>query len=369
MQVSTMDKLTVFHFGPSARIFSKERFKVRNSRFVAALPIAILAAALLSASAQTDLQVAKTYHVGGDGGWDYLTVDAKTHRLFVPRTTHTMVLDADSGKVLGDIPGQKIAHGVAIVPSVGRGFITDGGGDGAIVIFDLKTYAVLGTLVTEPDSDGIIYDAALNQVLAVSGDKGVLMTFKPDIDPKTGKIDPPIELGGAPEFLASDGTGKVFINLEDKDMVAVVDLPNRKVLARWPVAPGGHPVGMALDRKTHRLFVGCRKPQKLVVLSAETGKVLDALPIGAGVDATAVDGGQAFASCRDGSLTVIHEKSGKYEVAQIVKTPVGARTMGLDPVTHKLYLPTAEFEDQPANSTSRPKAKPGSFMIVEVAPK
>lgn len=338
-----------------------------NGRVIAALSVVLLSAASLPAFAQANWKVEKTFHVGGDGGWDYLTVDSQSHRLFVPRSTHTLVLDADSGKVLGDIPGQKEAHGVAIVPSVGRGFITDGGGNGAIMIFDLKTYAVLGTLVTEPDSDGIIYDAALNRVLAVSGDKGVLMTFKPDIDPKNGKIDPPIELGGAPEFLASDGTGKIYINLEDKDLVAVVDLHSRKVIARWPVAPGGHPVGMSLDRKTHRLFVGCRNPQKMVVMSVETGKVVDSLPIGAGVDATAVEAGQAFASCRDGSFTVIGEKSGKYEVVQVVKTPAGARTMGVDPATHKVYLPTAEFEPQPANATSRPKQKPGTFMIVEVA--
>lgn len=344
----------------------KERIIVRRSNLVSVLPIALLSAAALSA-AQTGWQVAKTLHIGGEGGWDYLTVDSQNHRLFVPRSTHTMVIDADSGKVLGDIPGQKIAHGVAIVPSVGRGFITDGGGSGAIVIFDLKTYAVLGTLATEPDSDGIIYDATLDRVLAVSGDKGVLMTFKPDIDPKNGKIDPPIDLGGAPEFLASDGTGKVYINLEDKDMVAVVDLQTRKVVSRWPVAPGGHPVGMSMDKKTHRLFIGCRKPQKMVVMSTETGKVLDSLPIGAGVDATAVDGGEAFASCRDGTLTVAAEKSGKYEVAEVAKTPAGARTMGVDVATHKVYLPTAEFEPQPAGATSRPKLKPDTFMIVVVA--
>jgi DNA-binding beta-propeller fold protein YncE len=342
---------------------------VKRARLIAALPTVLLAASFISAAAQTDWQVAKTIPVGGEGGWDYVTVQSESHRLFVPRTTHTMVLDADSGKALGDIPGQKAAHGVAIVPSAGRGFITDGGGSGAILIFDLKTYAVLGSLVTEPDSDGIIYDAKLDRVMAVSGDKGVLMTFKPDIDPKNGKIDPPIELGGAPEFLASDGTGKVFVNLEDKDVVAVVDLKTRKVIARWPVAPGGQPVGLALDKATHRLFIGCRKPQKMVVMSTETGKVIDSLPIGAGVDATVVHGGRAFASCRDGSLTVAAEKSGKYEVTQVVKTPVGARTMGLDPATHKIYLPTAEFEAQPANSTTRPKAKPGTFMIVEVAGK
>ena len=145
----------------------------------------------LPALAQTDFNVTKTMHIGGEGAWDYLTVDSATHRLFVTRTTHTMVIDAVTGKTLGDIPGQKRSHGTAIVPAVGRGFITDGGGDGAIVVFDLKTYATLGTLATMPDSDGIIYDPAANLVLAVSGDKGMLMTFKPDIDPVNGKIDPP----------------------------------------------------------------------------------------------------------------------------------------------------------------------------------
>jgi hypothetical protein len=336
---------------------------------VVSLAILLLAGSL-PALAQSKWDVTRTLKIGGDGGWDYLTVDPPTHRLFVPRSTHTMVIDAISGKVLGDIPGQKIAHGVAIVPSLGRGFITDGGGEGAIVIFDLKTYAVLGTLAAKPDADGIIYDAAVNRVLAVSGDEGVLMMFKPDIDPKNGKLDPPINLGGKPEFLASDGTGKVYINLEDKDIVAEVDLHTKKVIARWPVAPGGQPVGMALDKKTHRLFIGCRKPEKMIVMSAEDGKVLSALPIGAGVDATKFDAGQAFASCRDGSLVVAGEKAGKFEVEQTVKTPIGARTMGVDPVTHKIYMPTAEFEEtKPGAPAGRPKAKPETFMIVEVGRK
>ncbi|MEO7142208.1 MAG: hypothetical protein ABI165_01755, partial [Bryobacteraceae bacterium] len=145
--------------------------------------------------AQTDWEVAKTFHVGGLGGWDYLTVDPQTHRLYVPRSTHTMVIDSESGKTIADIPGQKIAHGVAIVPAAGRGFISDGGGDGGIVIFDLKTDAILGTIAAQPDADGIIFDPASGRVLVVSGDKGVLMSIKPDIDPASGKIDTPIDLG------------------------------------------------------------------------------------------------------------------------------------------------------------------------------
>ena len=155
-------------------------------------------------------------HIGGEGGWDYVTVDAPTHRIFVTRSTHTQVINADSGKVLGDIPGQKRSHGIALVPSLNRGFITDGGGSGQIIVFDLKTYAVLGTLATMPDSDGIVYDPGQNLVLAVSGDEGKLMAFSPDIDPN-GKIPPAIDLGGKPEFLAADGAGMAYVNLEDKD--------------------------------------------------------------------------------------------------------------------------------------------------------
>jgi outer membrane protein assembly factor BamB len=326
-----------------------------------------LLAASLPAVAQTNWQVLKTIPIGGQGLWDYLTVDSATHRLFVPRSTHTMIIDADSGKILGDVPGQKGAHGVAIVPSAGRGFISDGGGEGAIIIFDLKTYATLGKLVAQPDADGIIYDNASGRVLVVSGDGGTLMTFKPDVDPNNGKIEPPIALGGKPEFLASGGDGKVYINLEDKDQVAVVDMKTRKVLAHWPVAPGGSPVGMSIDTKTHHLFIGCRKPQKLIVMSTDDGKVIADLPIGAGVDATVANSGQAFASCRDGSLAVAAETSpGKWEIVQTVKTPTGARTMGIDPTTHRIYLPTAEFE--PA-TTGRPAMKPNTFMIVVVAQK
>lgn len=343
---------------------------MRTMRMVVMSLAVLLSAGSLPALAQTQWDVTKTMHIGGEGAWDYVTVDSQSHRLFVTRSTHTMVIDAATGKTLGDIPGQKRSHGTAIVPALGRGFITDGGGSGAIEVFDLKTYAVLGTLDTMPDSDGIIYDNAQDLILAVSGDGGALMTFKPDIDPVSGKIDPPIALGGAPEFLASDDAGKAYINLEDKDLVAVVDLRTRKVIARWPVAPGGHPVGMAIDKKTHRLFIGCRNPQKLIVMSTEDGKVLADLPIGAGVDATKFHAGLAFASCGDGTLIVLGEKAGKFEVEQVVKTPNGARTMGVDESTFTIYLPTAEFEARvPGAASRRPRAKPDTFMIVAMGQK
>jgi hypothetical protein len=332
------------------------------------VPLITLVALTFSArvAAQGGWAVEKTFHIGGEGGWDYVTLDGKNHRLFVPRSTHTMVLDADSGRMLADIPGQKHNHGVALVPAAGRGFISDG--SGSIVVFDLKTNAVLGAIAAQPDADGIIFDKASGLVLVVSGDNGVLMTLKPDADPKTASIDPPIDLGGKPEFLVSDGAGKVYINLVDKNQVAVVDIKARKVLAHWPVAPGGAPVGLAIDLAKRRLFVGCRNPQKLIVMSADDGKVIADLPIGAGVDATRFDGRQALASCRDGKLEVAGESSpGKFEIQQTVTTPVGARTMDVDPEMHKLYLPTAEFEEMRPGSTGRPTAKAGTFMIVVVA--
>ncbi len=335
-------------------------------RIALALLLVALASLAFSgrAVAQGEWAVEKTLHIGGDGGWDYVTVDAPNHRLYVPRSTHTMVIDADSGKTIADIPGQKHNHGVALAPDAGRGFITDG--EGALVIFDLKTNAVLGTLKAHPDADGVIFDKATGLVLAVSGDDGVLMTLKPDADPKTASLDS-IDLGGKPEFLASDGAGKVYINLEDKDQVAVVDLKAHKVLAHWPVAPGGSPVGLSIDPAKHRLFIGCRKPQKLIVMSTDDGKIVADLPIGAGVDATKFDGHQAFASCRDGKLSVAAEVGGKFEIVQTVTTAIGARTMDVDAAAHKIYLPTAEFEEQKPGDTGRPKAKPGSFMIVVVA--
>ena len=339
---------------------------MRSRNIFAGLLIALVSFTLSArAAAQGTWAVENTFHIGGEGGMDYITVDAQNHRLYVPRSTHTMVIDADSGKTIADIPGQKHNHGVAMAPEAGRGFITDG--EGSVVIFDLKTNAVLGTLKARPDADGIIYDKATGLVLVSCGDDGTLVTIKADVDPKTGSIDAPIDLGGKPEFLASDGAGKVYVNLEDKDQIAVVDLKARKVLAHWPVAPGGSPVGLAIDAAKHRLFVGCRKPQKMIVMSTDDGKVLADLPIGAGVDATKFDGHQAFASCRDGKMSVVGETSpGKFEIVQTVTTALGAKTMDIDPATHKAYLPTFEFEEQKPGATGRPAAKPGSFMIVVV---
>ena len=276
------------------------------------------------------------------------------------------VLKVIHGYGSSGIPGQKRNHGVAIVPSAGRGFITDGN-DASVTVFDLKTYAVLGKVKTDQDSDGVIFDPASGKVLVVCGDPGLLIPITPDLDLATGSADAKVALGGKPEFLAADGKGRAFINLVDKNQVAVVDTKTMKVVDKWSTTPGGSPVGMSMDVAQRRLFIGCRNPQKLVVMDADNGKVLADFPIGAGVDPTKF-AGDIFASCGDGTLTVVGEpRPGKLQVVQTVQTPRGARTMGIDPSTHTLYLPTAEMLP-PAEGQTRPRPKPDTFMIVVVSP-
>lgn len=308
-------------------------------------------------------RVAKTFHVGGEGGWDYATFDAESQLLYVPRGAHTLVIDVANGKTVADIRGQRHNHGVAIVPSAGRGFISD---DASVAIFDLKTHQLLGKVDAAADADCIIYDPSCGKVLVSCGDAHALVAISPDVDPQSGKAAATINLGGKPEFLAAE-QGKIYVNLVDKNQVAVIDSQTMKVIHKWPTAPGGGPAGLSIDPLQHRLFVGCRKPQKLVVMSSEDGKVLADLPIGAGVDATHF-AGDIFASCRDGSLAVARETSpGKFEIVQTVATRPGAKTMGLDPATHTLYLPTAEFPAE-GRPKARPTAKPGTFMILVVRP-
>ncbi len=311
--------------------------------------------------------IAKVFHIGGEGGWDYITVDSGRKLLYVPRTTHMMVIDAATGKTVADIPGQQRNHGVALVPNVGRGFISDGN-DASVTVFDIKTHRALGKIKAADDADGIIYDSASRKVLVSCGDANVMIPISPDVDPKAGKADAAVALSGKPEFLVADGRGKVYVALEDKNQVAVVDTRTMKVLDKWPTAPGGAPIGMSMDTKHRRLFVGCRDPQKLIVMSADDGKILGDLPIGASVDATRFDNGYIFASCRDGTLAVARETSaGKFESVQSLKTQPGAKTMDIDPTAHTIFLPTAELGKK-RDARGRPIPKPDTFMILVVRP-
>ena len=204
-----------------------------------------------------DYAVTKTLQIGGEGGFDYATLDADGKTLYLPRTSHTQVVDVASGKVLADIPNNSRSHGVALVPEVGRGFISNGG-DATVQIFDLKSNQSLGKIKAADDADCIIYDPASKDVLAFCGDAHVMIAVPADVDPKDGKASASVDLGGKPEFAVSDGRGKVFVNLVDKNEVAVVDTKAMKVIAKWPVAPAAQPVGMSMDANGKRLFVGCR---------------------------------------------------------------------------------------------------------------
>ncbi len=332
-------------------------------RSVASLVIALSAAAPCAAAAGR-YSVARTLKAGGPGGWDYVTVDPVHGLLFLPRTTHTLVLDEKTGKTVADIPGQKRNHGVALVPSAGRGFITDGE-EGSVTVFSLADYKVLGKLAAADDADGIVYDPASGKVLVACGDAGKLVPISVDVDPKSGKADPGVELGGKPEFLAVDGKGRAFVALTDKDEIAVVDTKAMKLVARWPTAPGGRPVGLGIDAQGKNLVVGCRGPQKLLIMSAVDGGIVADLPLGAGNDAAAFDGADALASCWDGTLTVARAgPDGKWSVAQTLETRKGSRTMGVDEKTGSVYLPAADFE--PRKGEGRPKLLPGTFRVLVV---
>lgn len=307
--------------------------------------------------------VTSTIKVGGEGRWDYVTVDAN-HHLYVTRSTHTQVIDPATGKVIADIPGGGGLHGTALVPSAHRGFITDGR-DAKLLVFDLKTNEVLGKIDASDDADGVIYDAGSDRVLVCCGDANALLALDPNADLATAKASK-VDLGGKPEFLAADGKGRAFVNVQDKNEIAVVDLKTLAVTARWKTGTGTSPTGIAIDPTHGRLFVGCRN-EKMVVLDTTNGDVLGELPIGNGNDACAFDTDTAFASGGDGTLTVIKEASaGHFVVAGTVKTMPGARTMGLDASTHTLYLPTAEFGPTTPDQR-RPTPKPDSFTIVVVA--
>jgi DNA-binding beta-propeller fold protein YncE len=320
----------------------------------------------VAADGSAPYEVVETIHVGGPGNFDYVTLDRRNKRLYIPRTTHTQVLDITTGKVVADIEGQTGNHGVALNRQAGRGFISDG--PGFVVIFDTNTNAILGKVKVDRGADGIINDSASKKVYVACGASGSLVPVPVDVDPASGKADASIELGGKPEYLASDGQGRVYVNLEDKEQVAVIDTKTGKVVDKWSIAPGGTPVGLSIDAKNHHLFVGCRKPQKLVVINTEDGHVLADLPIGKGCDATAFDNGTVFASCGDGTLNIARETSpGKFEIIQNLKTRPRAKTMAVDRSTHTVYLVTAEYPDAAAGSR-RPRAKPDSFMVVVVKP-
>ena len=301
------------------------------------------------------------YHVinklqlGGEGGWDYLTVDSTARRLYISRGTHVMVVDIDAGKLVGDIPDTPGVHGIAIAPELNRGFISNGKANTA-TIFDLKTLKVIGHVKTGDNPDAILYDPATKRVLTFNGRSKNATVF----DASSGKILAVIPLKGKPEFAATDGKGKIFVNIEDTNEVAVIDGRKLIVLKSYSLKPNEEPTGMAIDSEHHRVFSGCHN-RVMTVLDTKSGKLVASVPIGAGVDANGYDPGTGlvFSSNGDGTLTVIKETSpNKFEVVETIPTQKGSRTMALDTVTHKVFLPAAQFTLPPASAPEASKARP-----------
>jgi DNA-binding beta-propeller fold protein YncE len=298
--------------------------------------------------------------LGGEGFWDYLAIDPQARRLYISRWSHVMVVDADTYQVVGDIPGIQGVHGIAVAPEFGRGFITEDQAN-RITIFDLRTLRKTATTKTGNGPDGIIYDSSSKRVFVFSGDGKVTA-----VSAATGAFVGSSDLGGSPEFAASDDRGHIYNNLEDKNEVIQIDSRTLQVLNRWSLAPGESPSGMAIDAVHHRLFVGCRN-RKMVVMNSDTGKVVTIVPIGDGVDANRFDPvtNMAFSSNGGGTLTVIHEDSANsYSVLASIPTKRGARTMELDPKTHRVYLVTAQLGPQPTTPRTPPAMVPGTFELL-----
>lgn len=321
----------------------------------------------LSLAANPNLHVVKTFKLGGVGGWDYLTLDPVSRHLFISRSTHVIVIDADSGKPAGDISDTPGVHGIAIAQEFGRGFISNGK-EGTVTIFDLKTLKPITKVKAGENPDAILYDPATKRVFTFNGRSHDSTA----IDAASGAVVGKISLGGKPEFGVSNGSGELFVNLEDKSELLALDPKNLQVKARWPLAPCESPSGLAIDVKNRRLFAGCDN-KMMAVVDADSGKVIATPAIGEGVDADRFDPENAFAyaSCGEGVLTVVHEVSpSKFSVTQNVTTQRGARTMELDPKTHNLYLVTAKFGAPPAPTGDQPHPRPpilpDSFVVLVV---
>jgi YVTN family beta-propeller protein len=320
-----------------------------------------------TASPKEEFQVLKKITLGGEGGWDYLIVDSAARRLYITRATRVQVVDLETNAAVGEIPNTAGVHGVALVPELGRGF-TSNGREAKATIFDLKSLKPIGQVKTGENPDAIIFDPASKRVFTFNGRSGDTTA----IDAAGGTVAGSIPLGGRPEFATADGNGRIYVNLEDKSEVAVLDSKQLTLKTRWSLAPCEEPSGMALDKQHRRLFIGCRN-KMMAVMDAENGKVIATVPIGAGVDANVFDPDTqlAFSSNGDGTLTVVHEDSpDKFSVMQNVETARGARTMALDPKTHQIYLVTAQFGPPPAATPEQPRPRPsivpGSFELLVV---
>jgi YVTN family beta-propeller protein len=297
--------------------------------------------------------------IGGEGGWDILTIDPTANRLYLSHSTKIVVVDLSKNAVAGEIADTPGVHAFIAVPEVQRGFSSNGKESKSSVV-DLTTLNTVSKIDTGSNPDAVVYEPRHGEVY-VFNHTGNSVTV---IDAKSATVSTTIQLPGNPEFAAVDeNAGKIYCNIEDKSEVAVIDTDKHEVVAHWSLAPGEGPSGIALDAPHHRLFSGCHN-KMMTMLDTETGKLIATVPIGAGVDGCAFDDSMqlAFASCGDGTTTIAKEEPpNKLSVVQILKTERSARTMALDPQTHRIYLPTAQFQPPPSPS---PGASPGRPSVV-----
>jgi DNA-binding beta-propeller fold protein YncE len=336
----------------------------RNKK-AAMLAGALILAGIAAAAGASGYHVVKTIAIGGDGGWDYVTTDSDARRVYVSHATHVVVLDADTGAKVGDIPDTQGVHGVALAPELGRGFVSNGRAD-SVTIFDMRTLATISTVPTGgKNPDAIYYDAATKRVFAFNGRSGNATA----INAADGKVAGTVEVGGKPEFAVGEGKGRIFVNIEDKSELLEIDAEKMAVLHRWPLKPCVEPSGLAFDAARRRLFAVCDN-KMMVIVNADSGKIVATPPIGDGPDAAGFDPATQYAFSSNGgsgTLTVIHEDSpDKFTVVEEVPTQKYARTMSIDFKTHNIFLPIAEFEAKAAPGEHRPPMKGNTFGVLLV---
>lgn len=327
--------------------------------------LAVVGAGMVGSGFAAQYQLQNEIQVGGDGGWDYLSIDSGAHRLYVSHGNSVVVIDTEQNKVVGEIADTPGVHGIAIASDLKKGFATNGRENKSSVV-DLESLKTITKIETGPNPDGMLYVPGRKEVYIFNG-RGQSATV---VDAKNNSVVATVELKGKPEFGAVDEKmGRVFNNLEDKSELVAIDVQSHTVADRWPIAPGEEASGMAYDAAHHRLFLGCGN-KMMVMVNSENGKVVDHVAIGQGVDAASFDPGSqlAFASCGDGTVTIAHEDNPDHlSVVQTLTTEKGAKTMTLDTKTHKIYLGSAKFE-APAAGQRRGRIVPGSFKVLVYGP-
>lgn len=331
--------------------------------------ITIAACLLLVSIITTQISTAQSgYHLSGEykiaspGWWDYIAVDPASNKLYVSHGTQVNILDKNTGDSLGVIPNTKGVHGIALVPALGKGY-TSNGGSHNVSVFKTATNQVIGQIATGENPDAIFYDTYSKKIITCNGRSKDLSV----IDPATDKVVGIIAVGGKPETAVSNGQGKIYVNIEDKSEIVVIDINKMTVLAHWSIAPGESPTGLVIDTHTNRLFAGCEK--KLMVVDANNGKIVADLPIEEGCDGVVIDPALHYICTSNGvgTMTVIKEVSkDKFEVVENVPTKRGARTSCIDESTHTIYMPTANFEPMQPGEKGRPKMIPGSFQVLKI---